>query len=172
MNFHTSMTMKFEIWFKNEVWFKFFIKMFFLAYIMIFSWILAWILKTIDIFHMNDDVLCFMCNIHVLHFLILFYFCIFLYISWIVFCEAFFHLYSLQNEVDCSRMHVGFVLLTMSEKFTKWFLIKYIFEAILCLSFDIHHNIHQTFVTTISHSPPNLKVIVWVKQACTITSTK
>jgi hypothetical protein len=37
-----------------------------------------------------------------------------------------------ENEVDCSRMHGGFVLLTMSEKFTKWFLIKYIFEAILC----------------------------------------
>jgi len=40
------------------------------------------------------------------------------------------------------------VLLTMSEKFTKCFLIKCIFEANFVLSFDIHNNIHQTFVTT------------------------
>lgn len=132
-------------------------------------WLGFWKLLTFFTWMMMYYVLCvtFMCYISWI-----FFFCIFLYISWIFFCEAFFHLYSLQNEVDCSRMHGGFVLLTMSEKFTKWFLIKYIFEAILCLSFDIHHNIHQTFVTVISHSPSNLKVIVWGKQACTTTSTK
>jgi hypothetical protein len=66
------------------------------------------------------------------------------YISWIIIFASFFIFLefflwsffficiSLQNEVDCNRMHGGFVLLTMSENFTKWFLIKYIFEAILC----------------------------------------